>query len=68
MQATEEIAGGVHYRQPALQAVREVVNEVGGTRVGKHRLMDYNNHADTTLDEIYALLDKARIKLDARFR
>jgi hypothetical protein len=68
MQATEEIAGGVHYRQPALQAVREVVNEVGGTRVGKHRLMDYNNHADTTLDEIYALLDKARVKLDARFR
>jgi hypothetical protein len=68
MQATEEIAGGVHYRQPALQAVREVVNEVGGTRVGKHRLMDYNNHADTTLDEIYALLDKARTKLDARFR
>jgi hypothetical protein len=68
MQATEEIAGGVHYRQPALQAVREVVNEVGGNRVGKHRLMDYNNHADTTLDDIYALLDKARAKLDARFR
>jgi hypothetical protein len=30
MQATEEVSGSVHYRQPALQAVREVLNEVGG--------------------------------------
>jgi hypothetical protein len=37
-QATQEISGGVHYRQPALQMVREVVDEVGGARLGKHRL------------------------------
>jgi hypothetical protein len=66
MQATEEIAGGVHYRQPALQAAREVLNEVGGKRLGKHRIMDYNNHADTTLEELHQLLSTAQSRLAAR--
>lgn len=64
MQATEEVSGGVHYRQPALQAVREVLNEVGGNRMGKHRLMDYNNHPDTTLDEVHKLLVTAQSRLE----
>lgn len=64
MQATEEVSGGVHYRQPALQAVREVLNEVGGNRMGKHRLMDYNNHPDTTLDEVHKLLVTAQTRLE----
>jgi hypothetical protein len=63
MQATEEVAGGVHYRQPALQAAREVLNEVGGNRMGKHRLMDYNNHPDTTLEEVHQLLSTAQSRL-----
>ena len=29
-QATQEVSGGVHYRQPALQMAREVLNDVGG--------------------------------------
>jgi hypothetical protein len=66
MQATTEVSGGVHYRQPAMQAVREVLNEVGGARVKLHRIMDYNNHPDTTLDEIHALLKRAEAKLQAR--
>ncbi len=66
MQATTEISGGVHYRQPAMQAVREVLNEVGGDRVKLHRIMDYNNHPDTTLEEIHALLRRAEAKLKAR--
>jgi hypothetical protein len=68
MQATEEVSGGVHYRQPALQAVREVLNEVGGNRLGKHRLMDYNNHPDTTLEDIHNLLHTAQARLEGRFR
>jgi len=66
MQATEEVSGGVHYRQPALQAAREVLNEVGGNRLGKHRLMDYNNHPDTTLDEVHQLLRTAQSRLAKR--
>jgi hypothetical protein len=66
MLATTEVSGGVHYRQPAMQAVREVLNEVGGDRVKLHRIMDYNNHADTTLEDIHALLRRAEAKLKAR--
>ena len=68
MQATEEITGGVHYRQPALQAAREVLNEVGAGRFGKHRIMDYNNHPDTTLLEIHRLLRTAQARLETEVR
>jgi hypothetical protein len=47
-----------------MQAVREVVNDVGGTRVDKHRLMDYNNHPDTTLGDIHNLLKIAQTRLE----
>jgi hypothetical protein len=67
-QATQEVSGSVHYRQPALQMVREVLNEVGGNRLGKHRLMDYNNHPDTTLAEIHSLLRTAQARLEKRLR
>jgi len=65
-QATIEVSGGVHYRQPAHEKVREVLNEVGGDRVKTHRLMDYNNHPDTTFDEVRKLLvdAKARIQIN----
>jgi hypothetical protein len=67
-QATVEIAGGVHYRQPALQMVREDLNEVGGNRLNKHRLMDYNNHPDTTLADIHDLLRTAQTRLEQQIR
>jgi len=59
-QATIEVSGGVHYRQPAHEKVREVLNEVGGDRVKTHRLMDYNNHPDTSLEDVRNLLIEAR--------
>lgn len=67
-QATQEVSGSVHYRQPALQMVREVLNEVGDNRLGKHRLMDYNNHPDTTLAEVRGLLRVAQARLEKRLR
>jgi hypothetical protein len=60
MQATTEISGGVHYRQPAMQAVREELNVVDKSRIKTHRIMDYNNHPDTTLAELHALLRRAK--------
>lgn len=62
-QATVEVSGGVHYRQPAHEKVREVLNEVGGDRVKTHRLMDYNNHPNTTLEDIRNLLIEARKRI-----
>ncbi|MGL4636925.1 MAG: DUF6197 family protein [Beijerinckiaceae bacterium] len=66
MQATTEVSGGVHYRQPAMQAVREVLNEVGVGRFKLHRLMDWNNHPDTTLEEVHNLLKTAEGRLAKR--
>jgi hypothetical protein len=61
--ATTEISGGIHYRQPALQAVREVLNTVDAKRIKTHRIMDYNNHPDTTLAEIHLILKNAETAL-----
>ena len=66
--ATQEVAGGIHYRQPALQVVREIVDETGGDRLQSHRIMDYNNHPKTTLAEIHGLLDAAQARLEKRLR
>jgi hypothetical protein len=62
--ATTEVSGGIHYRQPALQAVREVLNTVDPTRIKTHRIMDFNNHPDTTLAEIHSLLKRAQVLLE----
>jgi DNA-directed RNA polymerase sigma subunit (sigma70/sigma32) len=65
-QATAEVSGGVHYRQPALQTVREVLNEVDGRRIRLHRLMEYNNDPETTLDDIYKILKISEQRLEKR--
>jgi hypothetical protein len=66
IQATTEVSGGLHYRQPAMQAVREVLNEVGKSRTKLHRLMDYNNHPETTLEDIHGLLRIAQERLQEK--
>jgi hypothetical protein len=68
MQATTEISGGVHYRQPAMQAVREELNLVDASRIKTHRIMDYNNHPDTTLAEVHALLKRAKERVQREVR
>lgn len=67
MQATTEISGGIHYRQPALQSVREELNTVDARRIRTHRIMDYNNHPDTTLQEIHSLLRQAQTRVEKDF-
>ncbi len=66
--STTEISGGVHYRQPALQSVREVLNTVDASRIKTHRIMDYNNHPATTLNEIYAVLNQAQALIEKDMR
>jgi hypothetical protein len=51
-----------------MQIVREIVDEIGGTRVNTHRLMDYNNHPDTTLADIHSMLRRAQTRLEQRLR
>jgi hypothetical protein len=57
--ATIEITGGFHHRRPALQLVRQIVDERTKGRNYDHRLMDYNNDPSTTLAEIHSLFVEA---------
>jgi hypothetical protein len=66
--ATMSISGGVHYRQPALQAVREALNGVDASRIKTHRIMDFNNHPQTTLAEIHDILKRARVSVEKDIR
>jgi hypothetical protein len=43
--------------------VREVLNTVDAKRIKTHRIMDYNNHPDTTLAEIHLILKNAETAL-----
>ena len=66
-QATTEISGDVHYRQPALQAVREEVDRVYD-KTSKHRLMEYNNSPATSISDVRGVLTAAENKLKQRLR
>lgn len=64
MKAQNEILEQPHYRQPAMQAFREVLNTMGQGRFDKHRLQDWNNHPDTTFEEVQKLFDVTYERLD----
>lgn len=57
--ATIEVTGGFHHRRPALEAVRQIVEERSVGRNYHHRLMEYNNDPTTRLDDVQSLFDDA---------
>ena len=61
--ATLDVTGEVHHRQPALQFVRRIVTEVGAHRITNHRLMDFNNHPSTTLEEIHKVFETTEARM-----
>jgi hypothetical protein len=65
--ATIEVTGGFHHRRPALEAVREIVDQRTASRGYHHRLMDYNNDPTTRLSDVQSLFREAleRIPLSA---
>jgi hypothetical protein len=58
-QASVVVEGEYLHRRPATRALRDVVYEAGETRIGSHTLMDYNNHSDTTLEDLLDRLAEA---------
>jgi hypothetical protein len=58
-QATIEITGGFHHRRPAMQLVRQIVDERSKGRNYDHRLMDYNNDPSTTFADVHSLFLEA---------
>ena len=63
--AAEDVTGSSHHRQPALQVVRVVVRERVAERITNHRLMNFNNHPDTTLAEVHEALQIAAERIEA---
>lgn len=57
--ATVEVAGAFHHRRPALQVVREIVDQRTAGRPYEHRLMDYNNDPATHLGDVQSLFAEA---------
>lgn len=57
--AIEDEAGVYHHRQPALEVVRQVIREGWPDRLSGHPVMDFNNHPDTTRDDLRGALECA---------
>jgi hypothetical protein len=62
--ASIEVTGGFHHRRPALELVREIVDERTQKKTYPHRLMGYNNDPTTHLEDVRSLFAEAisRIK------
>jgi hypothetical protein len=51
--------GSTDHRRPALEVVREIVDDRTAGRNYNHRLMDYNNDPTTTLADVQSLFQEA---------
>jgi hypothetical protein len=56
--ATIQVAGAFHHRRPALEVVRDIVDERAVNRGYHHRLMDYNNDPTTQVGDVQSLSTK----------
>lgn len=65
VQATDDVTGGtgeghgIDHRRPALEILREVVDDRSKGRHYHHRLMDYNNDSATTFSDVQSLFREA---------
>lgn len=64
--ASIEVIGTYDHRRAALQEVRFAIEDATGGREFEHRLMDFNNLAETRFSDIKAIIAAARIKVMAR--
>ncbi|MGH9411872.1 MAG: hypothetical protein ACRD1V_20750, partial [Vicinamibacterales bacterium] len=62
--ASVELTGGFDHRRPALELVRQIIDERAKDKRYHHREMDYNNDPSTTLADVRSLFAEAiaRIK------
>jgi hypothetical protein len=57
--ASIDIAGEYIHRRPAMQIVRFTLEKYDNGRVKDHRLMDWNNHPNTTFAEVKKVLKES---------
>ena len=57
--ASIDVIGEYVHRRPAMQIVRFTIEKHGIDRVKQHRLMDWNNHPETTFAEVKKVLQES---------
>ena len=57
--ASIDVAGEYVHRRAAMQIVRFTLEKYDNGRVQNHRLMDWNNHPDTTFREVKKVLKES---------
>lgn len=57
--ASIDITGIYVHRKAAMQIVRFTLEKYENGRVKNHRLMDWNNHPDTTFDEVKKVIKES---------
>jgi hypothetical protein len=62
-EASVEITGEFHHRAAALQAVRHAIDAVRPGNGYAHRLQDFNNAPDVTLETVHTVLHSAIAEL-----
>ena len=62
--ATFEVTGGFHHRRPAMELVRQIIDERTVGRKYHHRAMDYNNDPTTRLSDVRTLFAEALARID----
>lgn len=61
--ASVDVTGGFHHRRPALELVRQIVDERSQGKSYTHRLMDYNNDPSTHLEDVRSLFAEALARI-----
>ena len=67
-QATIEVLGRYDHRRVALQEVRFAVDEALNGREVEHRLMDFNNLPETTIEQVRQVIAVARTRVALRLK
>jgi hypothetical protein len=62
--ATIQVTGAFHHRRPALEIVRQIIDERAAKRNYNHRLMDYNNDPSTHLSDVRSLFAEALKRIE----
>lgn len=62
-QATVDVTGAFNHRRPALEVVREIVDQRSAGRKYHHRLMEYNNDPTTRLEDVQSLFAEALARM-----
>ncbi len=63
-----DLTGQYVHRRAAMEVVRLILEKYGDDRVKEHRLMDWNNHPDTTFKEVKKLLKEAMEEVRKRLK